>query len=152
MKSGIILFIVFSQIVACKSSKTCYFVKDNARVLPLTFIKSLNQNICSSYSKTEVQFIVYTINSISGIKKPDAYSEDLIRKTDFGRSGFRNSVVMVLYPDEGFLSLRWGDNLVSRIDSLKANSIIDSMKSFFIKKDFSVGVNYGVNKVYSLIE
>ena len=152
-KSYLILYCaIFFQFVGCVSSKKEIYVKDNARILSLEFIKSLNSNITKGYEKSKVQIIVYTINSIDNIKSLDEYTIDLISKTDFGHSGFRQSVVMILYPDEGWVFMRWGESIKARIDTIEVNKVIDSMKTFFKKNDFFNGINFGVERIYALIK
>lgn len=146
------LLTVSLQNLGCSKDISSVFIRDNARVMSQGQVDTINKKIKTYFSKTKVKMFVYTISSIHNIESLEIYAEDLISKTDFGETGFKNSVILVVFPDEGSLFLRWGENLKKNIDNQMAEKLITTMRMSFSKNEFYNGIRHCVEKVYDRID
>jgi uncharacterized membrane protein YgcG len=125
-------------------------IVDNALVLSSYEVKEINKSLTEFDTRSPNQVIVYTISKTL-LTDFARFTEELLGRINFGEKGFDKSIVIVIFPNEGHIYLRWGKVINDKIKSINTTQLIDSMKNSFMQNNFSAGIKYGIYELEDVL-
>lgn len=143
------LLVFFFVINSCKGFQSD-FVKDNANIFLKEEKDFLNEKLYDYYVKNSMQFLVYTVNGTGGIRTVDEYAEELVKRIDYGESGFKNSIILFIFVKEHYIKFRWGNRFNGLMSDDIASSIIKKIGMYFSRNDFKLGVIAAIEELGNL--
>lgn len=126
------------------------FVKDNASILTSSDIRVINKSLNEYYNVLNKQFLVYTVSGTQGVMNTEAYSNELIKRIDFGSVGFENSLVMLIYLQDHFIMFRWGKKFNINMSDSTAQKLVQNAGKYFSKSQYKEGIVSTINIVKKL--
>lgn len=155
--ASLMLFITLSSVLGCSddnSSKSKYpqkptndiYVVDSAHMLDKKTTNEILKTSRDLDSKYGAQLVVVTVNSIGDDSIVD-YANGLFREYGIGNKEKNNGVLLLIAKDQRKMRIEVGYGLEGQITDSRAGEILDKMKPYFKKSDYSGGTLAAFNEL-----
>jgi uncharacterized protein len=126
-------------------------VVDQANVISAATRTALDQKLADLESKSGIQLVVATVNSLEG-QEIEPYANELFRTWKLGEKDKNNGVLLLVAPNERRVRIEVGYGLEGTLtDALSKVIITNAITPRFKAGDFSDGVTRGVDDIITVL-
>jgi uncharacterized protein len=126
-------------------------VVDQANLLPTDVKQRLEQKLADLEEKSQIQFVVATVNSLQG-EEVEPYANELFRHWALGEKTRNNGVLLLVAPNEKKVRIEVGYGLEGVLtDALSKIVIVNAIAPRFKAGDFAGGITRGVDDIITIL-
>jgi uncharacterized protein len=126
-------------------------VVDQANVIPADARSAIETKLADLESKSGIQLVVATINSLEG-QEIEPYANELFRTWKLGEKTKNNGVLLLVAPNEHRVRIEVGYGLEGTLtDALSSVIIANGITPRFKAGDFAGGISRGVDDIITVL-
>jgi len=126
-------------------------VVDQANIIPAETRSAVEQKLADLESKSGIQLVVATVNSLEG-QEIEPYANELFRTWKLGEKAKNNGVLLLVAPNEKRVRIEVGYGLEGTLtDALSKVIITNAIAPRFKTGDFGGGVARGVDDIITVL-
>src|SRR5476649_2654437 len=126
-------------------------IVDQANIIPDATRSAIEQKLADLESKSGIQLVVATVNSLEG-QEIEPYANELFRTWGLGQKEKNNGVLLLVAPNEHRVRIEVGYGLEGTLtDALSKVIITNAITSRFKAGDFNGGIARGVDDIITVL-
>src|SRR5476649_2722427 len=126
-------------------------IVDQANIIPDATRSAIEQKLADLESKSGIQLVVATVNSLEG-QEIEPYANELFRSWGLGQKEKNNGVLLLVAPNEHRVRIEVGYGLEGTLtDALSKVIITNAITPRFKTGDFSGGIARGVDDIITVL-
>src|SRR5262245_31201509 len=126
-------------------------VVDQANIIPAETRSAVEQKLADLESKSGIQLVVATVNSLQG-EEIEPYANELFRTWKLGEKAKNNGVLLLIAPNQHRVRIEVGYGLEGTLtDALSKVIIANAIAPRFKTGDFDGGVSRGVDDIITVL-
>ncbi len=126
-------------------------IVDQANVIPASMRAALEAKLADLESKSGIQLVVATVNSLQG-EEIEPYANELFRTWKLGEKTKNNGVLLLVAPNEHRVRIEVGYGLEGTLtDALSKVIITNAIAPRFKTGDFGGGISRGIDDIITVL-